>query len=110
MSGMNAKTGHAISGKEHIAQSIQNILITPVGSRLMRRSYGSLLPEMLDMPITDSLIMQMKAAVVLALTHWEPRISIQSLTIDISQGRCVLTLEAERADTGSAEKFELGLS
>ncbi|MBJ3641459.1 baseplate assembly protein, partial [Salmonella enterica subsp. enterica serovar Weltevreden] len=40
-SGMNASSGHAITDNEHIAQSIGDILLTPIGSRVMRRAYGS---------------------------------------------------------------------
>ena len=35
--GMNAHTGLAISEVEHIRQSVRDILVTPVGSRVMRR-------------------------------------------------------------------------
>ncbi|EDJ4804012.1 baseplate assembly protein, partial [Salmonella enterica] len=41
--GMNRNTGLAISDSEHIGQSMRDILLTPVGSRVMRREYGSLL-------------------------------------------------------------------
>ncbi|HGJ5879100.1 MAG TPA: baseplate assembly protein, partial [Arsenophonus nasoniae] len=41
--GMNRQTGRFISENAHIAQSVQDILLTPVGSRVMRRDYGSLL-------------------------------------------------------------------
>ncbi|MDI5405236.1 thiamine pyrophosphate-binding protein, partial [Salmonella enterica subsp. enterica serovar Lubbock] len=40
---MNRNTGLAISDSEHISQSMRDILLTPVGSRVMRREYGSLL-------------------------------------------------------------------
>ncbi|MGL5293614.1 MAG: GPW/gp25 family protein, partial [Aeromonas sp.] len=39
--GMNATTGRTISSTDHIIQSVRDILITPVGSRVMRRDYGS---------------------------------------------------------------------
>ena len=41
--GMNSQTGLSISEVEHIRQSVRDILVTPVGSRVMRREYGSLL-------------------------------------------------------------------
>jgi phage baseplate assembly protein W len=40
--GMNSQTGLSISEVEHIRQSVRDILVTPVGSRVMRREYGSL--------------------------------------------------------------------
>ena len=34
---MNRTTGTAISGLEHLRQSVGDILSTPIGSRVMRR-------------------------------------------------------------------------
>lgn len=48
MNGMDRRTGRLIEGDAHLAQSVADILTTPVGSRLQRRTYGSLLPELLD--------------------------------------------------------------
>lgn len=42
MRGMNSETGKTISGIEHLKQSIVDILTTPVGTRVMRRDYGSI--------------------------------------------------------------------
>jgi hypothetical protein len=50
--GMNRNTGLGISDTEHISQSMRDILLTPVGSRVMRREYGSLLSALIDMPQT----------------------------------------------------------
>ena len=48
MIGMNAKTGKALSGVDHLKQSIQDIVTTPLGSRVMRRDYGCGLFDLLD--------------------------------------------------------------
>ena len=48
--GMNSQTGLSISEVEHIRQSVRDILVTPVGSRVMRREYGSLVPALIDKP------------------------------------------------------------
>ena len=44
-SGMHRTTGAGLSGIEHLRQSIADILTTPLGTRLQRRTYGSLLPS-----------------------------------------------------------------
>jgi len=36
--GMNAENGHAISETAHILQSVRDILTTPIGTRVMRRT------------------------------------------------------------------------
>ena len=42
---MNRFTGEKITSEtEHIKQSIADILLTPIGSRLQRRDYGSRIP------------------------------------------------------------------
>ncbi|MBM7357398.1 UNVERIFIED_ORG: phage baseplate assembly protein W [Enterobacter sp. JUb101] len=45
---MNSQTGLSISEADHIMQSVRDILVTPVGSRVMRREYGSLLSALID--------------------------------------------------------------
>jgi hypothetical protein len=41
--GMSQRTGKAITDTDHLRQSVRDILLTPQGSRLARREYGSLL-------------------------------------------------------------------
>ena len=104
MIGTHAVTGRALSGTEHLAQSIGDILTTPLGSRVMRRDYGSLLPELVDQPFNDATRLRLYGAAALALMRWEPRIRL--LRIQLFQGDapgrftleldCVLT-EATRA-------------
>lgn len=71
--GMNRNTGRAITDAEHIRQSVGDILRTPVGSRVMRRDYGSLLSAMIDQPQTPALELQIKVACYMAILKWEPR-------------------------------------
>ena len=52
--GMNSQTGLSISEVEHIRQSVRDILVTPVGSRVMRREYSSLLSALIDQPRTPA--------------------------------------------------------
>lgn len=47
---MDRYTGRRITGMEHLKQSIADILTTPLGSRLERRTYGSLLLGLIDAP------------------------------------------------------------
>ena len=77
----NSETGRQIGLYDHIRQSIKNILFTRIGTRLMREEYGSLLPELLDQPITPALLLQCQAAAIAALAKWEPRIEIQAATV-----------------------------
>jgi phage protein D len=50
---MNRHTGSALDELAHLRQSIEDILTTPIGSRVMRRAYGSQLFELIDQPLND---------------------------------------------------------
>ncbi|EEV5914885.1 baseplate assembly protein [Escherichia coli] len=69
--GMNRSDGLTVTDLEHISQSIGDILRTPVGSRVMRRDYGSLLASMIDQPQTPALELQIKVACYMAVLKWE---------------------------------------
>lgn len=74
---MNRTEGSLIIDENsHIRQSITDILLTPVGTRVMRRDYGSQLFELIDRPISTALALQLSAAAVIALRKWEPRVEI----------------------------------
>jgi phage baseplate assembly protein W len=96
---MNRHTGRAITGLEHLRQSVGDILSTPIGSRVMRREYGSLVPELLDHPDNDATRVRLNAAVAGALMRWEPRIRLTRITMardpDVP-GRCEITLTGTR--------------
>ena len=76
---MNRTTGQSITGLDHLRQSLGDILTTPIGSRVMRREYGSLVPELIDHP--DNLATQVRvyAAVASALMRWEPRFRLSRI-------------------------------
>lgn len=73
--GMSRKTGRRIDQADHIMQSVRDILTTPIGSRVMRRDYGSLLPFLIDSPMNAYFVMQLRAAVIHALMRWERRVT-----------------------------------
>ena len=109
--GMNCNTGKAISDAEHIRQSIQDILTTPRGSRVMRRDYGSDLFELIDQPHSAALRLQLMAAIVMALSAWEPRIRITQIDIQAAQanGKATVTLTATRVDSGRTDLFQVNV-
>jgi len=105
MMGMDARTGHALSGDAHLAQSIADILATPIGTRLMRRDYGSRVPDLIDAPANAATRVQLYAATATALMRWEPRITVKRVALsvmDAMQGRWVLELVGTRTDSGEA--------
>ena len=55
---MNHATGVAVDDADHIRQSVRDILTTPLGSRLMRRDYGSEIFALIDQPQNDVIRLQ----------------------------------------------------
>ncbi|NMY95627.1 GPW/gp25 family protein [Pseudomonas proteolytica] len=108
---MNRETGGAIGDLDHISQSITDILTTRIGTRVMRREYGSLLPELVDHPFNDATRLRVYAATVMALMRWEPRISlnrVQFLGANL-QGQSVLDLDGTLVDTNEPLSMSLPL-
>lgn len=81
--GMNRSDGLTVTDLEHISQSIGDILRTPVGSRVMRRDYGSLLASMIDQPQTPARSFDGRMTVTLTGQHNDTGQPL-SLTIPVS--------------------------
>lgn len=81
MNGINASTGKPLAGIEHLRQSLRDILTTPIGTRVMRRDYGSRLYKLVDAPLNRFTILQLYAATAEAIRKWEPRFSLQQVRI-----------------------------
>ncbi|MHC5192732.1 GPW/gp25 family protein [Pseudomonas frederiksbergensis] len=98
---MNRETGAAIDTVEHIVQSTTDILTTRLGTRVMRREYGSFLPELVDHPFNDVTRLRVYAATVMALMRWEPRITLSRVQFlgATLQGQTVMDIECSRVDT-----------
>lgn len=102
MAGMNASTGRALGGIDHLRQSIRDILTTPIGTRVMRRAYGSRLPELVDAPLNDETLVDIYAETVIALSTWEPRIDVEQVTASFpAPGKVELSLVGVYTPTGA---------
>lgn len=91
--GFNRETGALLSGFDHVRQSIGVILTTPIGSRVMRREFGSELFNLIDRPMTDQVILAIYSAAVMALARWEPRFAITDCQITGAQADGTLALQ-----------------
>ena len=103
---MNRNTGAAISAPQHLRQSVQDILSTPIGSRVMRRDYGSLLPALLDQPGNASTVARVAAAAAAALMRWEPRLGLVRITLAASDtpGRATVHITGSLADLAGTHR------
>ena len=110
MIGMNKSTGKRIEGEAHIVQSIADILTTPLGSRVMRRDYGSRLFELIDAPLTDGSRLLWIAATAAAIRKWEPRVALEKVSLAIAAaGQVTLTLVGRRTDLPGNSRLTLSI-
>ncbi len=98
VTGLDMTSGSAVSGVDHLRQSVRDILITPVGSRVMRRDYGSGLADLIDQNLTPLTLAQIYAASVDALRKWEPRLCVtrvqaEALPEEMEDGRLSITVD-----------------
>lgn len=101
MTGMDRASGKPLADLLHLRQSITDILSTPIGSRIMRREYGSRLFKRIDAPITGELIAEIYADVVEALFNYEPRFEATNVTVvSMNNGHLVLDITGKYLVTG----------
>ncbi|NIJ70596.1 GPW/gp25 family protein [Xanthomonas sp. 60] len=92
--------GGPVDEQAHLSQSIADILTTPLGSRVERREYGSLLPSMIDAPFNAAAKLRLFGATATALMRWEPRLQLTNITLTPGAvpGSFVLDLVGRRSD------------
>jgi phage baseplate assembly protein W len=106
MIGMSRTTGKPLSGDAHLAQSIADILTTPIGTRVMRRDYGSLIPELLDAPLNGATAIRLYAATAQALRRWEPRLDLVKVRVTGgADGRATIAIDGRRGDAPAPNSF-----
>lgn len=81
MAGMNRHNGRWIRGREHLAQSVEILFQTRVGSRVQRRPVGSDDSRLQDRPITENDVAAAAMPIAAALYAWEPRMLLTRVAI-----------------------------
>jgi len=108
MRGVDRNTGKALSGLDHLRQSIADVLTTPIGSRVMRRDYGSRLFELADAPINRSTLVALYAATADALGRWEPRLRVRRVQAESMARRRALRRRRPVAYRGLVHRIVSG--
>ncbi|MGL9718550.1 MAG: GPW/gp25 family protein [Wolbachia sp.] len=107
MRGMDAKTGKGLEGLDHLKQSIVDILTTPIGTRVMRRDYGSRLFELVDKPVNRDFTLEVYAATAEALQKWEKRFKLEKVKItEVKEGKVTISLDGVYLPNGKNIHFE----
>lgn len=92
--GVNASAGTVLTDWAHVRQSITTILTTPLGSRVMRRDFGSNLFDLIDARMVQKNVLAVYSASALAIARWEPRFRVTGVNVDelSAVGRLVLNI------------------
>ncbi len=107
MTGMSRTSGGRLGDRAHLHQSIVDILTTPVGTRVMRRDYGSQLPRLVDSPMHPGRYVDFYAAAAEALNRWEPRFALERVEIAKAEpGVLVLSLHGVYLPDGQTITLE----
>lgn len=108
---MNRQTGTAITTLEHIRQSMADILTTRIGSRVMRREYGSQLVDLIDQPGNPATQLLCYAAIAMAVMRWEPRVRISRVQLSAAAmtGQFQLDVDVQLIDSNEAASLSIPL-
>jgi len=72
-----------VEDEQNVKKSLQNILTTKPGERLMHPKFGCALDELMFEPLNTTLITFIKEMINTAILYFEPRVEV--LKIDISE-------------------------
>lgn len=109
--GLNATTGRRLTGLAHIEQSIRDILATPVGTRVMRRDYGSHIPDLIDQPMNGATLLRLSAAAFVAVRRWEPRVRVTALRFGVGAvaGQLTAAIDVALVDSGTRQTLNIAI-
>jgi len=102
----------AVTETDHLVKSIKDILTTPVGSRVMRRSYGCNLFKYVGYPISPLIIAKLQTIISDALTTYETRVKFDKILVDaasvntIQFGHITLSIEGTWTSSGAKENLD----
>lgn len=100
-------------GEDNIRESIQVILLTEVGERVMLDAFGGDLRRFLFEPNTTATRRMIETRVSEALRLWEPRIRVGSVRADPDPGdeqQVIVTIEYKLVATQASEQLSLSLN
>lgn len=101
---MNRDTGRTMaSEKDHIAQCVGDILTTPIGTRVMKRDYGSRVFDLVDQPGHAPNVLRLIAAATDAVERWETRVRVERGAVTTTfDGKVTMALNCRLVSTGAA--------
>lgn len=100
--GMSAIDGSPLLDETaYLRQSIQDIIKTPIGQRIMRRNYGSNIMELIDTPLNDFSLLQIQASIANAILQQEKNIALKKVAIKQKLSEVEVNIEGTYIDSGN---------
>jgi len=97
MGGMCKHTGKYLNDIDHLKQSIEEILTTPIGTRCMNRKFGASLFDLVDSNASN---IDIYASVAKALKDFEPRFNLKKInTLRDTNGSLYIDITGEYVPT-----------
>ncbi|MDQ6763563.1 MAG: GPW/gp25 family protein [Bacteroidota bacterium] len=97
-----------ISNEDDIQSSLQILLSTRQGERVMRPDYGCNLDELIFEPLTTTFKTYIKDLVATAILYYEPRIDVNKIDLNDTgelEGRILITIDYTVSATNSRFNF-----
>jgi len=97
-----------ISDEEDIRSSLEILLSTRPGERVMQPRYGCNLDELLFEPLTTTFKTYMKDLIATAILYFEPRIDVNKIDMDETNeldGKVIISIEYTIRSTNSRFNF-----
>lgn len=110
---MSRITGQAVGELDHLRQSVADILATPIGTRVMRRDYGSQVPMLVDQPDNRVTELRLLSAAASALMRWEPRLSLSQISMERdpeTKGKALLTVQGAYLSRAAGRQRAISLT
>ncbi|MCX2722612.1 GPW/gp25 family protein [Roseibium salinum] len=110
MSGLDRTTFRLTDNLAHTLQSVEVILSTNIGSRVMRRPFGGGVAELLGRAMQPRLFALIQQLVGTAIDLWEPRLSVRRVSFagsadEVRLGSATIVIEVDYRPRGHLSDF-----
>lgn len=102
-------TGRRLEGWDHIAQSLEVLFSTRIGTRVERRAFGSTAKDLLDRPGTNPTILDHYVSIAEAIDLYEPRVELNRFELQSfdENGHGQILVEVTDLTDGQAQSLEV---
>ena len=95
------------SGDEKLKENIIHVLLTRIGERTIRRTYGGGVHDMVHDPNNDALRALAQHQIAKAISQWEPRVLLQGIDVTQEDGQLLIRIRYVVRRTNQAESVSL---